>query len=52
MNYERAWHRLIKEIEGLSSQQVRSLDPEVVLGYMGFIEQVETYEAKQDIETR
>ena len=47
--YNRAWERLRRELRELRHQEVRSIDPEVILSFMGFIEQAEAYEAALEV---
>ena len=41
-NYEKCWKDLRQEMEYLAKQGVKSLDPNVVLSLMGYIEQLVT----------
>lgn len=52
MNYDRAWERLKREVGELSYREVRGIDPEIFLAYMGFIEQIEDYEEELELKRK
>lgn len=49
MDYEKCWERLAKELRYLSDKGVRSIDPEVILAFMSFIEVVEVWAKGKEV---
>ena len=41
MSHEDLWARLREEIYHLINQEVKSIDPRIVITYMGFLEEIE-----------
>lgn len=47
MNHQELWDRLREEMHYLINQQVKSIDLHIILGYMGFLEEIEEHKDKQ-----
>lgn len=47
MDYQAMWKRLIEEMDYLIIKEVRAIDPRIVLGYIGFLEEIERYKDEQ-----
>ena len=48
MDYQAMWERLKQEISYLICNEVKSIDPHIVSGYMGFLEEIEEHKDEQD----
>ena len=47
MDYQSLWERLKQEMRYLLTQEVKSINPHIVLGYMGFLEETEEHKDEQ-----
>ena len=48
MDYRTLWVRLREEMLYLINQEVKSIDPRIVLVYMGFLQEIEEHKDEQD----
>ena len=47
MEHQTPWEKLRAEMSALKAQGVRSIDPQIVLSYMRFLEKIEEAELEQ-----